>query len=334
MAADGRLRRIDRLRLIIEVQRLVRAATLDGEELMRVVTERAQTVTGAHGVALATLDGDELVCRSVSGSVAPALGVRIPLYGSLAGLCVRTANRLRCDDSELDPRVDRDACRRWGVRSLAAVPLLQNGTAAGILAVVAEEPDHFEEADADALELVASLLSGAGIDAFDQGARSHAALHDSLTGLPNRVLLMDRLQQALNKVRRLDNGVAVFFVDLDGFRGVNETYGHDTGDDLLRQVAKALSETLRAGDTLARYGGDEFVVVCENADETVGVAVTDRISEAVRRVASSCPVFASVTATVGMAWGAGPNCDADELLAAADASVYQAKQARRPGRNG
>ncbi|HLI24369.1 MAG TPA: sensor domain-containing diguanylate cyclase [Acidimicrobiales bacterium] len=331
MPADGRLRRIDRLRLIIEVQRLVRAATLDGDEMARVVTERAQTVTGAHGAVLAMLDGDELVCRSASGSVATAVGVRVPLYGTLSGLCVRTASRLRCDDSELDPRVERDACRRWGVRSLAAVPLLHNATAAGVLAVVAEESDHFEEADADALELVATLLAGAGFDAFDHQPRSHAALHDSLTGLPNRVLLMDRLQQALNKVRRLDTGVAVFFVDLDGFSAVNESYGHDTGDDLLQQVAKALTETLRGGDTLARYGGDEFVVVCENADEAVGAAVTDRITEAVRRVATSAPVFASVTATVGMAWGAGPNCDADELLAAADASVYQAKRARRPG---
>lgn len=99
-------------------------------------------------------------------------------------------------------------------------------------------------------------------DAQEQAA--HAATHDVLTGLPNRALLYDRLNHAVAATARNGQGVAVVFLDLDGFKAVNDTHGHHAGDELLRQVATRLAGAVRKGDTLARWGGDEFVVVCES----------------------------------------------------------------------
>ena len=93
---------------------------------------------------------------------------------------------------------------------------------------------------------------------------AHQALHDSLTGLPNRVLLRDRLGVAVGRTRRRPNSLALLFLDLDGFKSVNDGYGHDAGDDLLVEVARRLQRALRPGDTVVRYGGDEFVILCED----------------------------------------------------------------------
>jgi diguanylate cyclase (GGDEF)-like protein len=329
MAGTVPLRQIDRLRLIIETQRLANASYMDGDDLMLLVTERTRVIAGADGAMLATVDGDELVCRAASGSAAGRLGGRVRLQAGLLGLCVGTAECLRCEDTETGPGVDRDACRRAGVRSLVAVPLMHDGRAFGVLEVVAEEPSRFSEPDVDALQLAVSLVAGSLVRATDYGIESHKAMHDGLTGLPNRALLMDRLRQVVEKARRLGTGVAVFFIDLDGFSAVNDRYGRATGDELLCAVAREMAAVLRASDTLARFGADEFVVVCDHADEIVGSIVTDRVAEAMRRVSASSPTYGDVTATVGAAWSPAGELSADEMLAAADASMYQAKR-RRP----
>jgi diguanylate cyclase (GGDEF)-like protein/PAS domain S-box-containing protein len=153
------------------------------------------------------------------------------------------------------------------------------------------------------------------------------ATTDPLTGLPNRLLLMDRLRHALTLTRRGGRVVGVVFVDLDHFKSVNDTLGHDAGDELLRQTAERLTRAVRPGDTVTRLGGDEFVIVCEDAG---GVEEVVRLAERLRATLSRPFVVyghdLQVSASIGVT--AGTASTAETLLREADRSMYAAKRNR------
>lgn len=159
---------------------------------------------------------------------------------------------------------------------------------------------------------------------------AHQAFHDSLTGLPNRVLFMDRLWHALARLKRQDSSVAVLFMDLDNFKAINDSFGHEFGDELLVAVARRLGETLRTEDTLARLGGDEFTVLLEDAG-SVGQAirVAERIIEALKApfTVEGSEVFSN--ASIGIAISASSEEPAQNLLRDADVAMYRAKAGGR-----
>jgi diguanylate cyclase (GGDEF)-like protein len=163
-----------------------------------------------------------------------------------------------------------------------------------------------------------------------QQALQEQALQDPLTGLPNRRLLLDHAELALARLSRRQGVVALLFCDLDSFKAVNDTLGHPAGDALLREVAGRLRGAVRPEDTVARFGGDEFVVLCEGAVGDIGpLAMAERIRDAVvgRYDVRGTPV------SVGMSVGVATTerlVPVERLLAEADTAVYQAK--RRPGR--
>jgi diguanylate cyclase (GGDEF)-like protein len=158
-----------------------------------------------------------------------------------------------------------------------------------------------------------------------EASLSHQALHDALTGLPNRVLFLDRAELALTRSTRNGTTSALLFLDLDRFKVVNDSMGHRTGDQLLVDVAARLSGCARAGDTVARFGGDEFAILCENlTDERAAMTMAARV------VAALEPSFAIETESVVMTASIGvaisrPGCTADDLLRDADAAMYRAK---------
>ncbi|CAN5285412.1 hypothetical protein BH24ACT10_BH24ACT10_05840 [soil metagenome] len=158
-----------------------------------------------------------------------------------------------------------------------------------------------------------------------QEALTHQALHDPLTGLPNRALLADRLAQALADSTRRGTSTAVALLDLDHFKRVNDSLGHSSGDALLRQVAERLSGQLRSGDTLARFSGDEFVVVWRDLHhESEVAALSGRLTEALAAPFDVGGSSVTISASTGVALGRSPQT-ADELLLAADAAMYDAK---------
>ncbi len=157
----------------------------------------------------------------------------------------------------------------------------------------------------------------------------HQALHDVLTGLPNRALFVDRLEQALARSERTDGLVAVIFLDLDRFKTINDSLGHEAGDRVLVDVAARLREVVRPSDTLARFGGDEYTVLCEPTSAYQGLAIADRLA-----VALSVPIESGghevfLTASVGVAFGRHGDQPAD-LIRDADSAMYKAKE-RGPG---
>ena len=163
-----------------------------------------------------------------------------------------------------------------------------------------------------------------------QSELAHQAVHDPLTGLANRVLFIDRLSQSLLSLERHPGQVAVLFVDLDHFKEINDTYGHDAGDRLLVDIAGRLTAISRRTDTVARLGGDEFVFLCANlrADEDVRI-IADRIVRSLYAPIVDNGHELTVTASVGVIVTSDPYVSPNDLLRDADAAMYQAKERGR-----
>jgi len=158
------------------------------------------------------------------------------------------------------------------------------------------------------------------------------ATHDLLTGLPNRALIRERLTVALQRSRRSGTNVALLFVDLDSFKLINDTHGHEAGDQVLKSVSSRLIEQVRPGDTVGRLAGDEFVVLCEQVDQPVAMSVlAERLNDALRLPTHRNGMPLSVTASIGVAIGNGSTHSADDLLRCADTAMYAVKEKGRDG---
>lgn len=160
----------------------------------------------------------------------------------------------------------------------------------------------------------------------NQRAMEHLALHDSLTGLPNRFLMLGRLVQALSAAQRHGTQLAVLFLDLDGFKQINDSHGHHIGDELLKEVASRLRDCIRDCDTVARHGGDEFLVTLTDVRSEADVAaVAEKILAAVARPIEIQGTRMTVTTSIGIALYPHTALDGEMLIRAADAAMYEAK---------
>jgi len=157
----------------------------------------------------------------------------------------------------------------------------------------------------------------------------HRALHDQLTGLPNRALLCDRLQHAMSGAARDPRSLAVLFVDLDNFKQVNDGYGHGVGDQVLAECARRMDGAVRAADTVGRWGGDEFVVVAERLDDsTTASEVADRLATSLRPPIQVGDDELCLSASIGIAYLDGP-LSADDLIQAANQALRAVRTIKR-----
>jgi len=240
------------------------------------------------------------------------------------------------------PTVSRDlrAEQRWqpqrglvdaGILSLAGAIIEPRSGPPGVLSAGGEVPDSFAEDDLSFLEAMANVLASA-IDATEALEHlRHNALHDALTGLPNRVLVLDRLKLALEQAAGHGTQVAVLVCDLDRFKIVNDGLGHAAGDVVLRAVADRLRLEVRPGDTVGRFGGDEFVIVCPDvADLDAVIAIADRLAAAAQEPTTVFDTDLVATVSVGIAVGSAVGEEAAAgLLRDADAAMYRAKDRGR-----
>jgi len=229
--------------------------------------------------------------------------------------------------SELPRRAAMEAAQ---LRTALCFPLFTGPDVVGALEFFA---DRELEPDAELVALMMQIGTHLGRAVEREQAADtllHQATHDALTGLPNRVLILDQLSRSLARQQRAGGQrTAVFFIDLDGFKTVNDTLGHAAGDRLLREVAKRLNLVVRPQDTLGRLGGDEFVIVCEAlTEEYPVVAIAERLSATVRAPFDLDGEQLLVTASVGIALAEGSD-DAEGLIEQADAAMYRSKERGR-----
>jgi diguanylate cyclase (GGDEF)-like protein/PAS domain S-box-containing protein len=231
------------------------------------------------------------------------------------------------EDAALDPGFSRAAAlARAGLHAAIAFPVLILGRFYGVIEFFATAPRALDDG---LLQIARSIGSQIGQFIARREAEQNLtffANHDALTGLPNRAMFSQRLTQALARAQRNGRKVAVMFVDLDRFKVINDTLGHDAGDRLLQQAATRLRSSLRESDTIARQGGDEFVVMVEDMAEVaqaVGVAqkVLDAVAEPYLLSGQEC----HVTASIGISVYPEDGGDVQALLKNADIAMYRAK---------
>jgi diguanylate cyclase (GGDEF)-like protein len=254
--------------------------------------------------------------------------IGLGLYALAASAGRATDSRSRSSTVDVVARVPRVSRARWAPYVAPAVVLgLSVGAQFGAplyqrvgLAVCA--------AVAAALVLLRQFLAQRDL-VIAQGLLSHRAEHDALTELPNRVLVLDRAEQLLARARRDNHPVAALYLDVDGFKQVNDTFGHAAGDELLRAVAARLSGVVRDSDTVGRMGGDEFVVLLDEPTLDVGPElVAERMLEVLRQpIDLEAAGGRSVVVTISIGIAVAQDASADELLRDADMAMYVAKQA-------
>ncbi|THD44595.1 MAG: EAL domain-containing protein [Bradyrhizobium sp.] len=219
-----------------------------------------------------------------------------------------------------------------GLRSCWATPILSHqGAVLGTFAMYSKEVREPSDAELRLVD-VATRIAGIAIERKLAEDRIHfMANHDALTGLPNRTLLEDRLSQAMLHARRDDRWVTALFTDIDNFKFVNDSLGHNAGDELLKTIAKRMSDCIRATDTVVRLGGDEFVIVLSDQPKNA-----DTISQTVRKLQAtiSAPIRledhdVTITVSIGIASYPDDGDDVDTLLGNADAAMYRAKEIGR-----
>ena len=317
--AERRARELDR---VVAVQTAIATSRFDLDAVMSTVVEEARALAGADAAVVAIPDGDELVYRAVAGGASEHLGMRHPRRTALSGAALRSRSVLVCTDSETDPRVDREASRRVGARSIVAVPLLRDRTSAGVLAVYSAGPDAFGPDHVRTLAVLADVLGSALSRAELLAALREQADTDALTGLANRRFWYQQLEGALARSRRHGHPVSVLLLDLDGFKDVNDRLGRWAGDLMLRTIASHWTAALRDTDALGRVGGDEFAALMEFAGEEAAV-------DAIARLRGALPEGKRFSA--GFATWDGDE-SVDELVSRADFDMYADKRSRRAGR--
>ncbi|MBN7134800.1 diguanylate cyclase [Lysobacter enzymogenes] len=322
----------ERLLKVIETQTEIARLGLDLGGVMDLVAHRAQGLTGAVGSVVELAEGEDMVYRAAAGIAESSLGMRLRRDASLSGHCVAEGRPLNCRDSETDERVDRAACRAVGLRSMIVVPLKHHDTVVGVLKVMSREPAAFDDDDLRVLDMMSGLIAAAMYHAakYETNELFYQATHDALTGLP---LFYDRLRHNLAQAHRESRRVGILNLDMDGLKPVNDKLGHRAGDAAIREFAERMKLSARAGDTVARVGGDEFAVILPRIEHREGAfAQAQRLAQALRFGFEFEQRPIALDASIGCAIYPDDGEELGELLEKADQAMYDVKRSKKTSR--
>jgi diguanylate cyclase (GGDEF)-like protein len=304
------------------------ASRADLEDVLDAIVTGASELLGDELVDLSLIDPDEPSIVEIVASVGYPPKVldrisRTPMRIGVAGHAIAERRPIVVEDYAADPRRMPDVAVD-GLRAIISAPIYQRGELVGALSLGTREAGRrYSEMERDAVLAFAEHAGLALNDAKAAEETAHQAFHDPLTGLPNRALFLDRLSQARTRAARGDGAVGVLFADLDGFKTVNDSLGHAAGDQLLIIAAQRLVSVVGPTDTVARFGGDEFAILIEDAREPITAArLARRALEMLEKVIQIHGREVFVTASIGVAAGLE---EPEELLRRADLAMYEAK---------
>jgi diguanylate cyclase (GGDEF)-like protein len=305
-------------------------AVLDLGTLLKRIVNIIRDVMGYYMVSI-LLPGDrasELQVGAHSGYAVDITGMTIPIGRGITGWVFTHGVPQIIPEVKADPRyigLDDE------VRSELAFPLISRGRVVGVLNAESQQADGFSEADVALMSAVGSQLASCLEVAQLHDSLKREASHDPLTRLNNRRLFLERLNQEIARADASNESFSVLFLDVDELKRINDTYGHLAGDALLREVSNALMDAVRGEDVVARYGGDEFIVLLPATPAPAAASVAQRISEGItrHRFMAGRELLQIPGVSLGVATFPYDGKTADELLASADATLY--RQKRRAG---
>ncbi|MCE1252641.1 MAG: sensor domain-containing diguanylate cyclase [Anaerolineae bacterium] len=330
--SQGQMLSQGQLLKIINIQTQVVQQGLDLSSIMFLVAKESQELTGADGAVVELAEDGDMVYRAATGTAENQLGLRLPINTSLSGLCVKLGETLICDDSETDPRVDREACRKVGLRSMVVNPLKFNGKTVGVLKLICKKTGAFGENEVQIVNLLSDLIAASMYMAveYEEKELYVKATTDSLTGISNRALFYDRLRLVLSQSQRKQEGFGVVLYDMDGLKRINDILGHRAGDSAIKEVAHRARAQLRDFDTISRLGGDEFGIILNSVSTKKDIDnFCDRVSSAIQNNFIFEDQQIKLSVSMGYSLYSEDGREINQLIETADQNMYVEKRNKK-----
>ena len=305
------------------------AQGVDLDPLIGLIARETLGLVGADSCSVMLLDDQrtELLCRAACGLAPEEMrDITFRVGEGVAGWVAAKGEAARIDDVAGDARFVHKPNQHIRIGALLCVPLKVRDMVVGVITITRATASSFSTEDQEIL----SFLANAVVLDVENARLYRLSVTDPLTKACNRQYLRERLPDEVDRSRRFNHPLTVLLFDVDHFKQVNDTFGHEVGDEVLKKVAECTRENLRHFDTLARYGGEEFVVVLPNTDVDEGFLAAERLRKAIAEIAvATGKGVAKVTASFGVATLTPEIREEAELLRRADDALYRAKRAGR-----